>query len=249
MKFSEYPYARPDAQALKAEIKAIAEEISKATEASVAIAAFDRAYDLLEEFYCTGSIAYVRNTINTADKFYEAERDYIDEISPELQETMNELNVAMLDSSIRSELEAHYGTLMFQNMEIARRSFKPELIPLMQEASKLESQYQKLYASLTVEFDGKTMPLPMLGSYKSSPDRAVRRAAFEAEGKAFDAHQAELDEIYDKLVKNRNAQGRLVGYENYIQLGYDRLGRNCYGAKELAFFRDQIANELVPIIA
>ena len=58
-----------------------------------------------------------------------------------------------------------------------------------------------------------------------------------------------MDEIYDKLVKNRNAQGRLLGYENYIQLGYDRLGRNCYGGKELSSFRDQIARDLVPIIA
>lgn len=41
----------------------------------------------------------------------------------------------------------------------------------------------------------------------------------------------------------------MLGYPNFIQLGYDRLGRNCYGQKELAAFRDQIANDLVPIIA
>ena len=41
----------------------------------------------------------------------------------------------------------------------------------------------------------------------------------------------------------------MLGYPNFIQLGYDRLGRNCYGQKELAAFRDQIANDLVPVIA
>ncbi len=249
MKFSEYPYERPNVPALKAQIKENVEMIRKATTADAVITAFDSAYELLEAVYSMGSIAYVRNTINTADSFYDAERAYIDETTPELSEATNELNIAMLDSPFRKELEAHYGELLFKNMEIARRSFTPELIPLMQEAGKLEAQYQKLYASLTVEFDGKTMPLPMLGVYKESADRAVRRAAFEAEGKAFDAHQEELDEIYDKLVKNRNAQGRLLGYDNYIQLGYDRLGRNCYGAQELSRFREQIANELVPIIA
>ncbi len=249
MKFSEYPYQRPDVQAVKAQIKACTEKIRNAPDAQTAIAAFDEAEKIGEAVNSMGSIAYVRNTINTADAFYEAERDYLDEVGPELSEASNELNIAMLDSPLRGELQAHYGELLFKNMEIARRSFTPELIPLMQEAGKLEAQYQKLYASLTVEFDGKTMPLPMLGPYKESPDRAVRRAAFEAEGKAFDAHQQELDELYDKLVKNRNAQGRLVGYDNYIQLGYDRLGRNCYGAKELSSFREQIAKELVPIIA
>lgn len=249
MKFSEYPYQRPDIDALRAQLLDCVRAIETASDPAAAIAACDRSYALMDEAMSMGSIAYVRNTVNTADPFYEAEREWFDDASAELSEVSNALNVALLDSPLRPQLEAHYGELMFKNMEIARRSFTPEMVPLMQEASKLESQYQKLYASMTVEFDGKTMPLPMLGVYKESPDRAVRRAAYEAEGRAFDAHREELDEIFDKLVKNRNAQGRLVGYENYIQLGYDRLGRNCYGKEELSAFREQIARDLVPIIA
>ena len=249
MKFSEMPYVRPDMDKVKAELNACAEKIRTADSVEAQIAAFDEASELSKDLMTTGSIAYVRNTINTADKFYDAEREFFDQAGPELEESLQAINIALLDSPYRKKLEAHYGSLLFKNLEISRRSFKPELIPLMQEASKLEAQYQKLYAGLTVEFDGQTMPLPMLGKYKESPDRAVRRAAFEAEGKVFDANREELDEIYDKLVKNRNAQGRLLGYDNYIQLGYDRLGRNCYGAKELQEFRDQIATDLVPIIA
>ena len=249
MKFSEMPYVRPDMYKVKAELNACAEKIRTADSVEAQIAAFDEASELSKDLMTTGSIAYVRNTINTADKFYDAEREFFDQAGPELEESLQAINIALLDSPYRKELEAHYGSLLFKNLEISRRSFKPELIPLMQEASKLEAQYQKLYAGLTVEFDGQTMPLPMLGKFKESPDRAVRRAAFEAEGKVFDANREELDEIYDKLVKNRNAQGRMLGYDNYIQLGYDRLGRNCYGAKELQEFRDQIATDLVPIIA
>ena len=249
MKFSEMPYVRPDMDKVKAELNACAEKIRTADSVEAQIAAFDEASELSKDLMTTGSIAYVRNTINTADKFYDTEREFFDQAGPELEESLQAINIALLDSPYRKELEAHYGSLLFKNLEISRRSFKPELIPLMQEASKLEAQYQKLYAGLTVEFDGQTMPLPMLGKYKESPDRAVRRAAFEAEGKVFDANREELDEIYDKLVKNRNAQGRMLGYDNYIQLGYDRLGRNCYGAKELQEFRDQIATDLVPIIA
>ena len=249
MKFSEMPYVRPDMDKVKAELNACAEKIRTADSVEAQIAAFDEASELSKDLMTTGSIAYVRNTINTADKYYDAEREFFDQAGPELEESLQAINIALLDSPYRKKLEAHYGSLLFKNLEISRRSFKPELIPLMQEESKLEAQYQKLYAGLTVEFDGQTMPLPMLGKYKESPDRAVRRAAFEAEGKVFDANREELDEIYDKLVKNRNAQGRMLGYDNYIQLGYDRLGRNCYGAKELQEFRDQIATDLVPIIA
>lgn len=249
MKFSEMPYSRPDVEGLKAKLNEIAKRIENATSAEEQITAYDESAALDRDFMTAGSIAYVRNTINTADAFYDGEREYLDEVMPELEGVAHKVASALLDSSFRKELEEHYGTLIFKNKEIARRSFKPELIPLMQEAGKLEAQYQKLYAGMTVEFDGQTLPLPMLGKYKESPDRSVRRAAFEAEGKVFDAHREELDEIFDKLVKNRNAQGRMLGYSNYIQLGYDRLGRNCYGAKELESFRKQIAEELVPIIA
>lgn len=249
MKFSEMIYTRPELEKLKENLAACAKRIADAASAKEQIGAFDEACRMLQSFSTAESIAYIRNTINTTDEFYDAEREFFDEAGPELQEASNLINIALLNSRFRDELEAHYGKLLFKNLEIEQRSFKPELIPLMQEEGKLASRYQKLYANLTVEFDGQKMPLSMLGSYKESLDRSVRRAAFEAEGKVFDANCAELDEIYDKLVKNRNAQGRMLGYDNYIQLGYDRLGRNCYGGKELAQFRDQIAKDLVPIIA
>lgn len=249
MKFNDYPYVRPDIAALKQEMEAAAAKIAGASCAAEQIAAYDEITAKSSEFNTMFSLAYVRNTCNTADPFYEAEREYLDNESPAIQEVSQKIDIALLDSPFRAQLEEHYGQLLFKNLEISRRSFKPELIPLIQEANKLESRYQKLYAGMTVEFDGQTLPLPMLGKYKESPDRAVRRAAFEAEGKVFDANRAELDEIFGKLVKNRNAQGRLLGYDNYIQLGYDRLGRNCYGAQELTSFRKQIAEELVPIIA
>ncbi len=51
--------------------------------------------------------------------------------------------------------------------------------------------------------------------------------------------EEELDEIYDKLVKNRTAQAKIMGYENYLQLGYYRMNRNCYGKEEVEAFRRQ----------
>ncbi len=249
MKFSEMPYKRPDIEAVKAKLTEIAARITNAKTVQEQIDAYEESVCINTEVGTLGSIAYVRNTINTKDEFYDKEREFFDEVGPECEEAAHKVGEAMLFSKFRPELEAHYGSLLFKNMEISNRSFAPELVPLMQEASKLEARYQKLYAGLTVTFDGQEMPLPMLGKYKESPDRALRRAAYEAEGKAFDAHREELDEIFDKLVKNRNAQGRLLGYDNYIQLGYDRLGRNCYGAAELKSFREQIARDLVPIIA
>lgn len=249
MKFSEMPYSRPDMEALAAATTQTLEAMKAAPNAAGQIAAYDAYEKKMQTAGTMQQIAYIRHTINTKDEFYNAENDYMDEIGPKLQELTHRVNTALLESPYRAELERHYGALMFKNLEIAARSFSPDIVELMQEENKLVSEYQNLYASATVEFDGKTMPLPLLGPYKQDPDRAVRKAAYEADAKFFDSHREELDTLYDKLVKVRDAQAKKMGLHNYIPLGYDRMGRNCYTAKDVAAFRDQIAEDMVPIVA
>lgn len=249
MKFSEMPYSRPDMEALAAVTTQTLEAMKAAPNAAGQIAAYDAYEKKMQTAGTMQQIAYIRHTINTKDEFYNAENDYMDEIGPKLQELTHRVNTALLESPYRAELERHYGALMFKNLEIAARSFSPAIVELMQEENKLVSEYQNLYASATVEFDGKIMPLPLLGPYKQDPDRAVRKAAYEADAKFFDSHREELDTLYDKLVKVRDAQAKKMGLPNYIPLGYDRMGRNCYTAKDVAAFRDQIAEDMVPIVA
>ena len=249
MKFSEMPYSRPDMEMLATATTETLAAMKAAPDAAGQIAAYDAFEKKIQTAGTMQQIAYIRHTINTKDEFYNAENDYMDEIGPKLQELTHQVNTALLESPYRAELEKHYGALMFKNLEIAARSFSPAIVELMQEENKLVSEYQNLYASATVEFDGKTMPLPLLGPYKQDPDREVRKAAYEADAKFFDSHREELDTLYDKLVKVRDAQAKKMGLPNYIPLGYDRMGRNCYTAKDVAAFRDQIAEDMVPIVA
>ena len=249
MKFSEMPYVRPDLAAFQAKAEEIAQRIAGAASADAAEEAY-RAFDKIQgEVNTALSLAYVRHTIDTRDTFYDQENDYADEIAPALQEAEQKVTKALLASPFRKELAERFGALLFTNLEIAVRTFDPQNMALMQEENRLQSEYQKLYASALVEWNGEKLPLPKLGPYKQSPDRSVRKAAYEAEGKWFDSHQAELDELYDKLVKNRTAQAKNMGYDNYLKLGYDRLGRNCYGPAQVAAFREQIARDMVPIVA
>ena len=249
MKFTEMPYTRPDLEQIKKDAEEILGRIQNAASAQEQVDAYLDFEAKSKEIDTNCTLAYVRHTIDTRDKFYDQENDYVDEIGPSLSELNQKINLALLHSKFRPELEEKLGKLLFTNMEIAVRTMKPEIMDLMQEENKLQSEYQKLYASAMVEWEGQTLPLPKLGPFKQSPDRSVRKAAYETEGRWFDAHQEELDSLYDKLVKNRTAQARAMGYDNYIPLGYDRMRRNCWGPKECAAFRDQIAQDMVPVVA
>lgn len=249
MKFSEIPYERPRIEEIRAFSAEILRRIENAPDAQAQLAAY-REYDEYGKRISTAfSLAHIRHTIDTRDGFYDAENDYIDGIGPEVQELGRRIDLALLASPFRAGLEKELGELLFKNLEISVRAMSPEIMELMQEENRLQSEYQKLYASAMVDWQGESLPLPKLGPFKLSCDRAVRRAAYEVEGRWFDGHREQLDGLFDRLVKCRDAQGRALGYEGYIPLGYDRMGRNCYGPEQVAAFRGQIARELVPIVA
>ena len=248
MKFSEMPYTRPDEKAVLASIDALCEKLDAAKSADEQFACYLELDKITVEVGTLGSIAYARNTIDTRDEFYEKEREFFDEVSPLLNEKLLAFGKKLCASPFRKELEKKIPPLWFTNMELQMKGFSPEIIPLMQEESKLAASYQKLYASAQVDFDGKKCTIPQLAAYKQNPDRAVRKAAYEAEGAFFDAHREELDEIYDKMVKNRTEQAKKLGFENYVPLGYIRMGRNCYGPEGVANFRRQVIEDLVPLV-
>jgi len=248
LKFSEMPYSRPDEKAIFASIDALCEKLDAAKSADEQFACYLELDKLTLEVTTLGSIAYARNTIDTRDEFYEKEREFFDEISPLLNEKVLNFGKKLCASPFRKELEQKLSPLWFQNMELQLKGFSPKIIPLMQEEAKLAASYQKLYASAQVDFDGRKCTIPQLAAYKQSSDRAVRKAAYEAEGSFFDMHLEELDEIYDKLVKNRTEQAKKLGFENYVPLGYIRMGRNCYGPEGVANFRRQVLEDLVPLV-
>ena len=248
MKFCEMAYSRPDIEALKAKIGVLKEKIEKASSAEEIISAYDEVSFLSEEYSTMGSLAYVRHTIDTRDGFYDAENDFFDEVGPTVTDAFQGIAKAMVKSPLRPELEKHYGELLFKNTEISLRCFSAEIIELSAEENRLQSEYQKLFASATVEWEGETLPLPKLTKYKMSGDREIRKAAFLKDAEFFDAHREEFDSLYDRLVKIRNKQARMLGYENFIQMGYDRLGRNCYGPDKVRAFREQIVKYIVPAV-
>lgn len=248
MKFSEMPYRRVE-KAVLDQISRLTERLTCASSAEEAEKIFMESEAISTEVQTMMNLCYIRSTIDTTDEFYAAEQEYNDELTPLLTEKSQEFSKALCASPFRGELEKKWGTLLFTNAELSMKGFAPELVPLLQEENALTSQYQKLYASAKIDFDGKVLTVAQLAPYKQSADRAVRKAAYEAEGSFFDANREQFDEIYDKLVKNRTAQAKKLGYENYLELGYIRLNRNCYGPADVARFRRQVVESMVPVVA
>lgn len=247
MKFSEMHYERPDFEKYRNEAESIKEDFSKADSFADADAAFLR-WDRLNSHVDTMmSLAYVRNTIDTTDEFYEKEVEYIDETSPLFAELGLSFTRLLVESRFRPQLEEKYGRLLFINSEIALNSFSGEIIPETQETNKLETAYQKLLASAQIEFEGEKRTIPQMQPFKESADDDVRRKAWIAEGEFYCGHGEELDTIYDKMVHLRDKMAKKLGYDNFIKLGYLQMTRNCYTPENIARFRKAVVKYIVPI--
>ena len=192
-------------------------------------------------------IAMIRSDVDTADAFYSEEKDYYNEVLPTISNQETEYRKVLYYSPYKAELEEKIGKVAFKSMELEFKAMDEKLIPLMQEENALTTRYDNLIASAKIDWDGETLNLSLLRPYMTHEDREIRRRAHEKYSAFFQSKAEELDEIYDKLVKNRTAQARLLGYENYVELGYYRMNRNSYGREEVENFRRQIKEYFVPL--
>ena len=229
MKVSELEYKRITLEEFSQEIRAIIAQVRDAASAAEVMAARERCNTLYIRLETAQALSYMRYSINTADEFYLAEKDYYDEMGPQAQSYLQEYTRAMLESPFRRELEESGAIipLVFRSFEVELKSMSPEIIEDMIEENKLVSQYSQLMAAMEFEFRGEKLPRPMLMKYAKSPDRATRKEAYAVLGSKLKAHSGELDDIFHQLVQVRDRMAKKMGYENFVELGYYRMGRLC----------------------
>ncbi|MCM3748516.1 M3 family oligoendopeptidase [Paenibacillus pasadenensis] len=247
LKFSEYRYERPDRDAVTSAFKEKISAIRNAASLEEQLDAISAVNKLRSEIDSMFQLVYIRHSVNTNDEFYKAEQDYADETGPIIQEYVTDYYRAITESVYRDGLEERFGTQLLRSAELALKTFKPEIIEDLQLENKLTTEYGQLIASAKIQFDGEERTLSQLTPYTQSTDRDVRRSASEAVFGFLSGNEQELDLLYDKLVKIRTAIAHKLGYPNYVQLGYDRLGRTDYDADMVANFRKQVREQIVPI--
>ncbi|MDY6324037.1 MAG: M3 family oligoendopeptidase [Catonella sp.] len=248
MKFKEMEYVRPDMEDVKKQFKTLTEDMKNATSGEAAFDVHKRYYELSGHISTAFNIAYIRHDINTADAEYSAEKNFFDENMPTIENLDVEYKKALYASKFRHYLEEKIGKVAFKNIELAEKSVDEKILPLMQEENKIVTEYNDLLASAKIEFDGKVCNLSLMTPYLHNIDRNVRKAAWEKLTEFFVENRDQLDDEYDKLVKNRTKQGEMMGYANYLPLGYARMMRNCYGRSDIAEFRKQVKRDFVPFV-
>ena len=247
MNFNDYKYERIDIDAVKKQFEELIDSFKKADNAEKQYEIMDKVINLRNYIDTMTTLVSIRHSINTADDFYDKENDYCDEISPLLYGFTTDFYEALVTSKFRKELEDKYGKFLFDQAECSLKTFNEEVIPQLQEENKLSSKYDKLIASAKIPFDGEERTLSQMVPYTQSKDRNIRKDAAKKVAEFFSANKHEFDEIYDKLVKVRTEIAHKLGFKNYVELAYARLRRLDYNAQDVAGYRKQVLENIVPL--
>ena len=247
LKFSEFPLNVPDEKKIIKKVSQYIEEFKKADNGQKAYQIIKKYNKLFEKVSTDVGVISIRYSLETNNEVYKKAQDRCDEVLPLLSNYSTQFEKLILESPFRAELEKKLGSYLFAKYEADLKSFDEKIIPELIQENKLSSEYDSILGSAEIEFRGEILNLSQLGKYTQSADRETRKAAAKATDKWMGEHEQRIGEIYSELVTLRDQMAKKLGYKNFVELGYLRLGRTDYNAEMVANYRKQIAESVVPV--
>lgn len=193
-------------------------------------------------------LAHTRLNLNSRDEFYSEEMNYYNSALPEIQMYDIKLSKSFLASPYLEEAKKSLNPLVITMMELSLKTADERILEEMQKENMLTTEYGKFVSELTYDFRGEKVTLGVLRKYMQDNDRATRAEAYNALGKTLKENGEYIDTIFDKMVKNRDAMAKKLGYKNYVELGYNIMQRTCYDKEMVAVFRENVLSDIVPVV-
>ncbi len=244
MHFSDIHVPVPSRESLAAEYVAVGALLDAGQDAE-ALAAWDAAR---RGFDTWTALVHLRFAQDTTDAARRADRALADSLQPEATGLDTALRLRLLAGD-RAALERRAGAHAVRLWECDVTTFRPEIAADLEEEARLSARYTELLASAEIALDGQVLNLSGLGPYAESADRDTRHRAEQARWGFFADNAAELDSLYDQLVRLRHGMALKLGEASYTPLAYRRMRRVDYGPDDVACYRDQVVEHVVPLVA
>ena len=247
IKFADIQPETPTIEQVTAEYQAINAALDKAEGKSDRELALQQWEDLRRRLDTWSAMTSLNFSQDTTNQDYQKAQEYSDRLQPKLTALEVAMKQRLLDSEHRAELESILGQQAFSLWSADVTTFEPAIEADLVEESELINQYVQLLASAKIEFKGETVNLSGIRQYTEAGDRQTRYEAEKARWNFFSQNKAQLDSIYDRLVKLRHQMAQKLGYDNYIGLGYKRMQRIDYNEADVARYRDEVVAKVVPL--
>lgn len=246
-KFKNYPYARPDFAARQESMRKYIADIRAAKSYEELRRVFLQHDQDSRHYNTMFDLAYIRNTIDTRDEFYDQEMNTFYKESGALTLLGLEADAALLASPYIKELCDEFGSLIMKDLEIGQKLASPAVVDDFETESRLCMDFNRTTAACHTMFHGEDCNFYGLLKHMQSIDREERREAFLAWSNLYESVSGELDAQYNKMVELRSGIAEKLGFDSYVSMIYARSGHYDYTPDDVAVFRKQILEYVTPI--
>ena len=246
-KFEDIKYVRPDFKKASKDIRNNIKLMKKAASYEDFKKAYVNTEEILKDVITMGTIASIRNTIDTTDKFYDEEEKYINKASAPLSLAMLSLTNTVLKSKYKEDIKKEYGDFLIQDLEMSKKVMSPKIILLSIKEGTLTQKYSKDVAACKTNFRGEECNFYGLLKHMQSTDREERKEAFVAWADLYKSVSDNLDNLYTKLIDLRVKKAKRLKFDSFIDYSYVARGRYDYTKDDVAKFREAVKKYIVPL--
>lgn len=237
--FADMTYERPDIDAIKQKMDDVSEMASDENKQEELFQGYHEIIQMIADFDEMSSLANIHNNIDLSDTFYEEESQLLQNTYTELDNRMNDVTEAIMNSSYKENFVEEMGQDFIDRYEFNKKLNSPEIEDLSKEETALVNEYSKLLTNeYTTEVNGKEVTINDLDF--------TSMTGFNAYYEIYEKKNAELGGIYKQLVDIRVQIANILGYDSYTDYAYDLLGRD-YTKEDALEFEDNVVEYIVPI--
>lgn len=192
---------------------------------------------------------YIRMTCDTAsEQLLEDFQYFATEIEPKVAPLNNELNKKFIGSPHLKDLDQQKYFILIRGTKKALELFREENVALQTEIQLEQQKYQSITGAMSVQLNGQEYTLEQASVFLKDQNREIRQAAWQAISQRRLQDKAQLNELFDRLLKLRHQVARNAGFDNFRDYMFQALGRFDYTPEDCFHFHDAIEKEVVPAL-
>lgn len=186
--------------------------------------------------------------LNSGDKETERRLKLFDEtILSQMLKVRGQLMDVYLASPWKFAMHADDRGRVEVDFRSRRRFAAAEIIELQLAENQLVRDYRMFMNVAEARFQGRQTPVSVIIGRMNDSDAITRKEAFLAYWGFVEKQEDSLQDLFQKLLENRNAQAASLKIESFVPFAFAELGRLDYGPHECAEFRESIAKTVVPV--
>ncbi len=244
-KLKDIPYVKMDFQEIQRKLDEFAERITQAENYETVKKILLESQELQREVNENHTLAMIRMYQDSTDEYYAKEA--MEQDRELALRDSSKLNQALISSPFVEDINREFGEEFLLILDKDNRLLS-EGKELQVKEQDLMNRYQKLKATMKFEFQGKTLSEGELRPFREDPDREVRRECLKVMYQGYLDKKEEFEEILNELVNTRIGIAKANGFDSYLDYKNLEKGRREYGEPELAAFRKQIKEEVIPLM-